>query len=88
MKNIKTFFVFVLIASNAFFIGAYVTSQNEVSKAKLVADESHQIAQKAESQARRAQQLAEENRLQAEAAIKRSNEQVTLMKKQLDACKN
>ncbi|MDW3192296.1 MAG: hypothetical protein R8G66_08025 [Cytophagales bacterium] len=87
MKNIKTIIIFVLIASNAFFVGAYLKVQNEVSGAKLIADESYQKAQQAASDARQAQQMAEENRIQAEAAIAQSNEQVTLMKEQLEACK-
>lgn len=81
MKNIRNTIIILLIASNAFFVGAYTKKQDEVNEAKLVAEKSREMAVMAQMQ-------AEENAAMAEQMEAKAQEQVMVLQEQLEGCQS
>lgn len=86
MKNIKNFAIIILIASTAFFIGAYTKKQEEVNAAHIIAET---LREQSESLAEDAQKAMTEARVLAEMARKSQAEaalQVSLLQQKLEDC--
>lgn len=83
MKHIKTVLIVLLLASNAYFIGAYQKQKSQAHEARMIAEESREQALQATTMAEQAQAEALAQTQRAVLAHQESQERVEELKNKI-----